>query len=191
MPSPLVDPCIATIPATSRRRRVRRGLLGAASAAVLVTVAAACGSTPIIDETKVQELIEEDLAEQLGEPISDASCPRIREPERGQMFECTAVVDGQTVRFAGEVIDPDEGQVWVENADAVLPRTELEGLIVDDFEAQLDIGLEVDCGDDRVIVAAPGSSFRCDIFDELGDAALVRVDVLDAQGNIEFELEVS
>lgn len=165
-------------------------MVGSALAAVLVCATAACGSTPIIDETKVQELIEEDLAEQLGEPISDASCPRIREPERGQRFECTAVVDGQTVRFAGEVIDTDEGQVWVENADAVLPRSELEALIVDDFEAQLEIALEVDCGDDRVIVAAPGSSFRCDIFDEFGDEALVRIDVLDAQGNIEFELEL-
>jgi len=163
-------------------------MLGVGVAAAVLL--AGCGSTPIIDETKVQALIEEDLSAQLGESITDASCPRIREPENGQRFECTAVIDGKDVRFAGEVRDADEGQVWVENADAVLPRAELEAIIVEDFEAQLDVGLVVDCGDDVVLIVAPGSSFRCDIADEFGEEAVVRIDVVDAQGNIEFELEV-
>ncbi len=173
--------------------QLRRGSHAVRTSALVAVAATAllagCGSTLIIDEAKVQELIETDLAEQLGEPITDAACPRISEPEVGQEFECTAIIDGSTVRFAGEVVDADEGEVSVENADAVLERTELESVIVEQFEPQLEADLEVDCGDDRILVVAPNTSIRCDIADEFGDEAFVRVDVLNAQGSVEFELE--
>lgn len=170
-----------TVPRMTRRRPI----LAVAVCGMLSAVTFGCSTTKIIDEAELRRFIETDLAAQLDEEISDVKCPRLREPSTGDRFECTGVVDGSTVRFSGEVTDAADGSVWIENADAILFTALVEDAIVDAYRSQLGVEASADCGSTRLRVEAPGSSFRCSI----DDGSTVRVDVLDAEGNVDFETE--
>jgi hypothetical protein len=159
----------------------------AALAAILLAVG--CGDDArVLDRTELRQLIVMEFTEQLGLPVSDVSCPEIRDPEVGTTFQCTAVIDEQTLRVDGVVTDAEEGSVDVENADAVLRVAFLEDVIGRDFTEQLGVGVTVDCGDTEVIVAAPGLELDCVAVDEDGNEGTVVVEVLDREGNVAYEL---
>jgi hypothetical protein len=161
----------------------RRAVVAAVLAGVFVL---GCSSTTTVDQGKMRKLIEEDLAADLGLPLTNASCPEVKEPTTGTEFECTATLDGQTLRIKAVVTDGKTVFVEAENADAIIPVTDLESTIADDFTEQLGTAITVSCGNTRVIVAAPGSQFECEASDGT-DTVPVRVDVLDAQGNVSYE----
>lgn len=64
----------------------------------------------------------------------------------------------------------------------------LERTVADDLGAQLDAEIEVDCGDTEVRVEEVGTEFTCRAEDESGEEAEVVVEVLDADGNVTYEL---
>lgn len=157
---------------------------------LLAVVVASCSDTVTIDRTRLQEFVSIELSEQLGYEITDVECPRIVDPELDETFECLGVVDGQTVRFDGRVTDPDEGEVWIENADAILPIDVLESVIEDDYATRDGLDLEVDCGDGQVIVEPAGAVFRCDVAESsTGETTTIRIEVSDREGNVVWELE--
>lgn len=157
-----------------------------ALALLAALVVSACSSTTKVDQGKMRQLIEEDLAADLGMPLTDARCPEVTEPVEGTTFECTATLDGQTLRINAVVTDAKEVFVEAENADAIIKVALLEETIAADFTEQLQTEITVDCGDTEVRVAAPGSSFECQASDGT-DTVPVRVDVLDADGTVNYE----
>ena len=161
----------------------RRVVVAAALAGAVVV---GCSSTTTVDQGKMRKLIEEDLAADIGLPLTDASCPEVKEPKNGTEFECTATLDGQTLRIKAVVTDEKTVFVEAENADAIIPVVDLETLIAEDFTEQLGTTITVACGDTEVIVAAPGTQFECEATDGT-DTVPVRVDVLDAEGNVSYE----
>jgi hypothetical protein len=168
---------------TPRRRSSILPLL-----AVPVLVLGACSTTRMLDRDAVGDLIVEAVEEGIGLTPTNVSCPEVEDPDDGTTFECTATLDGQTLRIDGVVTDADEGTVEVVNADAVLFVDLLEATIADDFGVQLGFPVSVDCGDTVVRVEQVGARFTCSATDEIGDEADVQVDVLDVEGNIAYEL---
>lgn len=155
---------------------------------VAVVAVAACSSTTTLNRSELHSLIENELGPEIGLPVTDANCPEVRDPSNGTTFECTATVDGQTLRIAAVVTDIDTGFVEVENADAILITELLEQSIVDDVALELDFVVTADCADTEVIVARPGSQVRCSVTDGIDEVTMV-VEVLNAEGNVMYDFE--
>ena len=145
------------------RRSIPAGLLVAAAALVL----ASCSGEVTLsfggrsaDDAAV-DLIEGDLAVQLGLGPLEANCQAVEDPEVGDTFPCTAFTEAaETVRFAGVVEDEDSIEVTSENvilADA-LPVVEAAAVEALESATGMTLGVEnFDCGDRSVIVDLGGT----------------------------------
>jgi hypothetical protein len=156
-------------------------------ALVAMLALAGCGPTSL-DQGQLRDLIVAAVSDGIGITPTDVDCPDVENPEDGTTFQCTTILDGQTLRMNGVVTDADEGTVEVENADAILFVALLEKTIAEDFGPQLDATLVVDCGDTEVRVEEVGSSFGCTATDEFGEQARIVVEVLDVDGNVTYEI---
>ena len=96
--------------------------LGLAAAAFL----GACSDTKTLSQSDLRNLIQNDLAAELGWSHTGATCPEVKDPVDGTTFECTATIDGQPLRIRAEVTDASTNFVVVANADAISPTADLE-----------------------------------------------------------------
>lgn len=89
-----------------------------ASLAVLLT---ACGGK-VIDHTKAEDFIRQDLAE-VGVEVESVSCPKGVEVESGVDFECEVAADGEEAVVQMRIVD-DEGRVKPIEIRAVEPEAD-------------------------------------------------------------------
>ena len=172
----------STVPARLTRSTI--AAIGVAVGALLLT-----GCSNSLDGDKLIDLIEGDLADDLGAPITDVECPEVSDPSEGDTFECDVQIDGQPGTVTGTVTDADDGTVSVVVADTVLGVEALEGFISEDLAANPQVGeVDIDCGDTTVIVTEPDATFECAASDAAGGEGVVVVTVLDAEGAVSYEL---
>ncbi|MEM9467335.1 MAG: hypothetical protein AAGA90_18315 [Actinomycetota bacterium] len=174
---------------------VRRPAVLALTLALLAT---ACGSASFEisfggGSGSVEEaaafLIEGELADQLGEPLT-ASCPEVADPEVGVTFDCTGTTeDGLVIDFAGIVDREDHIDLNSTNlivADRV-PDWELG--LADSVSATIEAPVTVDCGE-RFLVLGDPAEFVCELSDELGEFADLRVTITDFEaGDFSWVIE--
>ncbi len=91
-------------------RLVRKpGLLLAVAAAPVL--AAACSTTPVLDDDRLEEVISTQFEQQTGVGLTSISCPDDTPIEQGNTFQCTATAaDGQTLTMQVTQTD-DAGRV--------------------------------------------------------------------------------
>ena len=164
-----------------------------------VTLAVALGLAVVLgacsSEDRVAEA-EEVLAAALGERLSGAearqvsvTCPDNASLDTGSTLHCDVAVGedaGQSVAFT---IDDESG---VELASAVIPTADLEAYLVDELTPPAEGPVEVDCGDDTVLVESVGGTVTCEVVRASdGSRFEVVVEVTAVDGTVTYEVQPS
>ncbi len=153
----------------------------------------ACTTSGIVDTDDLVQLIERDLAGQLGIEITDIRCPGVTDPQVGDTTTCTGIIDEQQRDFTITFTDVDDLTASVTNADAIFVRNDLTDIVIEEFAAAGATTLDVDCfGTDtpgtQYLIAAPGSVIDCNVTLDDGDELAVQIDVIDNTGVIELSI---
>jgi hypothetical protein len=125
---------------------------------IVVSACSASGEfsigTPSI-ENATEDLIETEIATQIGLGDLDATCTTPASEEAGTRFLCTATTqDGRTIEFKAD-IDEDGAVAETTNLVVASKLREVESVILAEIEKLADIDLAddaLDCGPDSVIV---------------------------------------
>ncbi len=126
-----------------------------------------------LDSQKVEGVVRESLTQQFDDDrVTDVACPDGLKAERGNTFDCTAKVDGETVRFEVTQTD-DQGTVSVSAAEAVVDVNTLRARIEDSYQEQADRAVSADCGEQTVIVVKFREAINCTVEDDEGAAETV------------------
>ncbi len=90
------------------------GRLGALAVLVAIVAAAAvgCGET-VIDATKTEAAIEQNLEKSLGKKVSSVECPSDVEVKAGASFDCVVTLTGGKTETASLKIINDDADVEV------------------------------------------------------------------------------
>ena len=138
------------------------------------------GRTGSVDEAATF-LIEGELADQLGEPLT-ADCPEVPDPEVGSTFVCTGTTtDGREIEFAGVIDREDHIDVNTTNLITAETVPELAAIAERSVEATVGFDVTVHCGE-TFIVLDEGAATVCDVTDPGGVTAelhLTDIDLVD------------
>lgn len=136
----------------------------AAVAAVLAVVlgsAAGCSLDDDLDMERAEAALESEVGRYYGVRVEEVDCPEDVAMEEGGTFECTVTVAGQQLPVEARQ-DDDDGNVTFEAAaavvDVVAKTAELQAAIAEDNPGA---HLRLFCGDQPVLVVAPGGTFDC------------------------------
>ena len=156
-------------------------LLGA-----LVIVVAACGggSDDSLDTARAERLIRQFAANEYADDarIGAVECPSDVPLRRGDRFACTVVIGGQPLRVVVTQKD-DQGQVAVQQAQAVLVTKVNEQVIADYAEQNDQPTRAVDCGDTPVVVRDRAGEVECRVTLPDGTVIPAVIGVRDIFGN--------
>lgn len=169
------------------RARWTRAARGGATAVTLV-VLGACSITEKLDTAEGEEKIKTHLESKIpGSAVDGVSCPE-REIKKGDVFECTAQVDGQPIRL--QIIqDDDEGNITMKPVQAVLEVKRAVAYIEQEVGKAKRSAVTADCGTSRYLVKDPGTTFDCPVTSKAGRAlGRAVVTVKDVEGNVELSL---
>jgi Domain of unknown function (DUF4333) len=164
--------------------RTVRGVIVAALALVLLggcsaSVSVGTGSGQL-DTDKAEESVRTLLE---GVPVDSVSCPD-RDLKEGDVFECTAEVDGQAARVEVTQKD-DEGNVHLERVDAILDVAKAVAFIEAQVLESSGSAVEADCGAQAYLVREPGSEVPCEITPTSGGPSSgVILGVKDVEGTV-------
>jgi hypothetical protein len=156
----------------------------AVRAALVLTAVllAACSST--LDAEDMNEQISAELQSTF-DVEATVECPEDVAPEEGAEFECTATdTEGNAIRVQ-VVQSDDEGNVdWtMEVFNLPVIEEKLEPEVSDAVSAEITITCP------RIFVSASeGSSMDCTATDDAGGEGVLRITSLDAEGNVDWEL---
>jgi hypothetical protein len=159
-----------------------------ASALVGAMAIVGCTTTRTVDTADLIDLIESDLAGELGIAISDTECPQVTDPDVGDTVTCAGTIDGQTARFTVTFTDVDDLSATVINADAILIREQLIEVIAEQVTVDGQPPTSIECFDTQYLVAAPGSLVSCAVTGVDQQEYRVQVEVLDRTGAVDLTI---
>lgn len=193
-PSPDGSPMDAPPPmGTGRRPRKRVVVVLVAVVGLAVAGLALAGGASFrvtlgaetIDSQRLATMSEQDLTEQ-GVPVEDVTCPE-REIRQGDVFHCTARIDGQELQIEATQRDA-EGTVDLQQLQAVLNMEMAERVGADVLGREIGTSLRLDCGTGAWLVKSPGDTFECAATTSDGERGTVVVTVEDVEGNVRFDV---
>jgi len=173
---------------SSGRARRTRAARGGVAAAMTLVVLGACSMTEKLDTAKGEEKIRTHLESKMpGSTVDGMSCPE-REIKKGDVFECTARVDGQPIRL--QIIqDDDEGNITMKPVQAVLEVKRAVAYVEQEVGKAKRSAVTADCGTSRYLVKDPGTTFECPVTTKAGRAlGRAVVTVKDVEGTVELSL---
>ena len=147
---------------------------------------ASCGGKKL-DMAKGKEFISSKLEANIGQKPTSVTCPEGDiKLEKGATIDCTAAFGPATAKVT-LVQDDDQGTVSVQSVTGLLIAASLEKQIAESLGKQLNMHIEVACGD-RVRTSVKGDKFLCDAKDAKGNGAKVEVEVTDDNGKTNFRV---
>ena len=152
--------------------------------AALAVLAAACGQTA--GQGGV-DLIEGELSELAGVAFTEAACNEPASDDVGETFTCTAQFDGQTIDFAGEITAEDRIFVEMDNIVTSDNLQVFEGQVLEALAAQGFTDVDVDCGDDPIVLPE-NNDFVCDFIAD-GEVFDITLTADQLAGEFAFEVD--
>jgi len=141
---------------------------------------AACGSSTVIDQAKLQQGIV-DKGKEGKLTFTSVDCPKDRKAKQGDTFSCTATLDsGATVTVNVTQTDGNG------NVDVTLADTVIDGSVFSSHEGQIigdAYGVSVTLKCDTAIVVKNGDTFTCQGTDDTGQARTVTFTAVDVDKN--------
>jgi hypothetical protein len=167
------------------RVTVSRTLRAVAAAIALVLLAACSASVSVGTGKKLDtDKAEASIRKMFGStPVEAVTCPK-RDVKEGDVFECTARVDGQPVRVKVTQND-DQGNVSLDRVDAILDLSQATAFVEGQVLTATGSAVKADCGPGQYLVKEPGEEVECAITPASGGAggrAILTVD--DVDGNV-------
>lgn len=165
-------------------------------AVALATLAAACSASFTIGDQTVEDaatdLIEGELADQIGLGPLTATCPEVPDPEVGTEFTCTATTgEGETIELAAVVDREDHIDVETVNLISAQAIPAIEAAGVDTLNEQSGSALDataMECPEISLVIT-PGKTMSCVLTDIDGSQFDVTYTFTDTEGS--FELNVA
>ncbi len=160
-----------------------------AGAVVTIALLGACSvsTNETLDNDKGEKAIATLLQEKTGAAVGDVNCPE-RDVKQGDVFECTAQLDGQPVRLQITQRD-DEGNVDMKQAQAIIDLKQAVAFVQGEVEKAQGKSVTADCGPGNYLVKDPGTTFDCQITPTpRGTAGRVVVTVNDVDGKVDLRL---
>jgi hypothetical protein len=167
---------------TTLRGLARFALLGC----VLVACSAPVSRSAELDTERGEREIRQSLERAYGTSVTAVNCPQ-RAAKRGDRFQCTAWLEGETLRVDVTQKD-DEGSITFAPAQAVLDLQRAVSVIERSIAEQTGVTARVSCGHHRLVVKDPGASFDCEAIGLPDGPGRVVVTVKDVEGNVDFRL---
>lgn len=172
----------------------RRAAAGAAQLLALSLALAGCsakvsvggGGGKELNTENAERLIQQQLGAQYGVPIDGVDCPA-RKAKKGDVFECQAMFDGQSLRLKVTQTN-DDGYVEGEPVQAVIDTVKAADAFSSSIRDQTGLAVRVTCTDHKLLVADVGSTFDCGMTAADGSTRRVAVTVKDVEGNVTFQL---
>lgn len=176
---------------TGSQRRRRRGPVArpGMAAALALTVLGACSvsTTKKLNTAEGERLIRTYLGGKVQGPIGEVRCDETK-VKRGAVSGCTALLDGQQVRF-NITQDDDHGKVTIMPMQAIVDVKQAVALVEQQVGAAKKSTMKADCGTQRYLVKDPGTTFDCQVATTSGSSkGRVVVTVKDVEGNVDLRL---
>lgn len=169
-------------------RTARAGLIACAAAVLASACQFSIGGG--LDYDKLEKAITEELNSSyssIGEQVSGVDCPeQSPAPGKGDTFDCTAEVAGQTVRVETTVTD-DDYNVDFSTRDTLYDMPGTATALTDDLSNQLGFPVTVDCGEGLRTIEI-GTTFDCTATDDGGQERVLRITAEPVGENDSWEL---
>ena len=133
-----------------------------------------------------EQVIQEQLAAKTGVPIDRVDCPE-RTVKKGDQFDCTAFVQGQTLQITVTQTD-DKGTITGQPKQALLDMNKAIAAFQPSIQQQTGVAVQVTCGDVRYRVQAVGSTFDCQLTVPGGTTRRIEVTVKDVDGGVDYHV---
>jgi hypothetical protein len=136
--------------------------------------------------SKVESEIEGWIVETTQLSVDSVTCPEgSREFEEGDMFECSAALEGDATIFFSVSQTSDDGDVeWVvDRTQSVLDLSKIETFV----SQQINQPIALVCNNDpslQFLVAHAGDVLECDVSDDQGNQEVLVINVEDDAGNV-------
>ena len=177
---------------------VRRPVRVMVRAMLVIGVAAGASgcTTPArtLDRAATEQAVAQALGRPAGAEVTGVRCPADLERGKGTETRCRAQVAGadEPLRLLVTQTD-DQARLDVQRIDAVLDRRavaeDLRRTLVETYRRVFD----VDCGQPRIVVAAPRSTFTCQASEQGGpgdgDTRKVKATVTNAAGTLRYDVK--
>jgi uncharacterized protein DUF4333 len=170
--------------------------IGKAHLGWMVGAVLLCGLGPAIpsradelDMEAVKKSIRDGLVKQLEVTVQQITCPKTREAEEGDVFDCTAQVEEVGVLTVTVTQKDDDANIgWnVTKTEGLLDLKALESQIRAGLEAHGGVDVKVNCGG-RFRGIRVGQTFECHAIDKDGETPTIRVTMKDAEGNVNWKV---
>lgn len=166
----------------------RRGL-SAVVAAALAVVAASCNSIPTrtLDTTSAASRISSELKARYHVASVDVSCPGRVPARKGQVFVCSATLDGQRVRLDATVTD-SSGAFTIDPIDAIVVPSAIATQLTQRIAARTGRTATVHCPAAAVVVVPVHRTLTCSATFAGQAPRHVVVTIIDRRGDFGFQL---
>jgi hypothetical protein len=135
-------------------------------------------------EAAVAGLVADRLEGEPGEVV--ARCPGVEDPQPGDSVRCRVEVGGGASTAIDFTVD-DDGALVLESV--LLDRAGVEDFLTGELEDDAQGAVDVDCGEEAVLVASVGGLVTCEAVRVADDVAFdVAVEVVSGDGELAYEV---
>lgn len=145
--------------------------------AVALIVGACADDQPVLDGADLVAAVSDAVSDDLGQPVTGVRCPPFENTGVGFTLVCDANVGGADTTLAVTLVDPETGEISVENREALVELDVLEADIERRLSAELDDDVEARCGSGPLLAVPFDGSFECQVRGSGGAESRVLVDV--------------
>ena len=166
----------------------RSVVLAMAQGAIFALATTGCTPAPPKD---VQEQVKSGFAAETGLPVVEVTCPENRDRKAGAVFECTGKTkSGATFKLKVTQKD-DRGNVsWaLVETNGLLSMKKIETNVAANIKDRTGVDARVVCGPPEDREAEPGKAFQCRATAPDGGGATVTITVIDAVGQVRWDLK--
>lgn len=169
-------------------RARRLTVLTSVALVVLGACSASVSTGKSLNVDKGEKAFKAALESQTGASVERVDCPE-RTVKKGDVFNCTAILDGQSLRLKVTQKD-DRGNVDFGTDQAIISVERAQSEIGGEIQRQTGVPVRVTCSDHKILVQDAGATFDCRFQATSSSTAsgVVTVVVKDGDGNISFRV---
>lgn len=169
-------------------RGARVTLVMSAALVVLGACSVSVSTGKSLNVEKGEKAFERVIESQTGASVDRVDCPE-RKIKKGDVFECTASLDGQSLRLKVTQTD-DKGNVDFRADQAIIVVEKAQSQIGSEIQRQTGVSVRVTCSDHKFLFEDVGATFECPLQAASSSATsgVVTVVVKDLDGNVSFRV---
>lgn len=159
---------------------------GVVVAGILMLALTACGPGKL-DMEKIKSSIQSGVSSQMGLKVDSVTCPTEVEAKAGATFSCTVKTSDLTEDLPVEITqNDDKGNVSWKSKYEVAPSEKVEEEVSTSLATENNIAADISCP--AKVLKKKGYKFECKAEDSSGERAVVKVEVTNDDGDVEWKI---